>query len=151
MALFNFEMGINTPSDSLPQLQRGGSTPTSLEAATGNTMWFAYKPAVKVYIPAAKWLAIELYTGIEADITGVWGNLNSDYYKKNRKVPEQNYFFGMHGGIGLVFTAIPAIPLEIKTEYRHPLKGNTAIVPQGFYLSAQLHLAAPLHKNKDKH
>lgn len=151
MSLFNFEMGINTPheypGDTLPQFQRGGRIESRLLPADAKTMWFAYKPAMKFYIPLGRMCALELYGGIEVDVTKLWNKINTSYYEGHSEIPEQNFFFGAYGGTGFVFTAVPALPLEIKAEYRHPVKGNKAIVPQGFYLSAQLHLTAPLRRN----
>ena len=151
MQMFNFEMGLNTPSapgdaQTRYMFERGGSTPNSRAEATGKTMWFAYKPAIKFYIPCTKWLAIELYGGAEVDITGVWYKISKKYYNNDQTIPDQNFFVNAFGGAGFVLTGVPALPLEIKAEYRHPLKGNTALVPQGVYLSAQLHLTAPIKK-----
>lgn len=152
MSLFNFEMGINTPNEEpgseLPMFQRGGATEDKLEEADVKTMWFAYKPAVKFYIPLCKMLALQLYGGVEVDVTKLWNKLNTSYYEGNPDIPEQNFFFGAYGGTGFLITAAKVLPIEIKAEYRHPLKGNKVIVPQGFYLSAQLHLAAPIKTKK---
>ncbi len=161
MQMFNFEMGINTPNISKENpeqdrylFERGGYYLDERVEATAKTMWFAYKPAVKFYIPCTKWLAIELYGGAEVDLTKMWSKLNSTYYTGSRneagedglRIPEQNFFVGAYGGAGLMFTAVPQVPLEIKAEYRHPVKGNTALVPQGVYISAQVHLGNPIKK-----
>ena len=152
MQMFNFEMGINTPNPDkgIYMFERGGYLPDERVEATARTMWFAYKPAVKFYIPCTKWLAIELYGGVEVDLTYAWNFINSSYYAQSyaekQQVPEQNYFLSAYGGAGLMFTGIAPLPLEIKAEYRHPVQGNTALVPQGIYISAQLHLAAPIKK-----
>jgi hypothetical protein len=154
MQMFNFEMGVNTPDYDSPitrwQFERGGVTPDRRVEATPKTMWFAYKPAIKFYIPCTKWLALELYGGAEVDLTGMWYRINSKYYDDKQYIPDQNFFVGAFGGLGFMLTGVPPIPLEIKAEYRHPVKGNTALVPQGIYISAQLHLAAPLKRNKYK-
>ena len=84
-----------------------------------------------------------------------WNMVNSKYYEQTyntgtgtsaAQVPEQNWFVGAYGGLGFMFTPTPYTPIELKAEYRHPLQGNTALVPQGIYISAQLHLAAPTKK-----
>ena len=67
-------------------------------------------------------------------------------------MPEQNFFLGAFGGMGLLFQYVPALPVEIKAEYRHPITSGTVIsneniVPQGFYLTAQVHLGAPIHRD----
>ena len=161
MQMFNFEMGLNTPfvSEENPEqnrylFERGGENADERVEATAKTMWFAYKPAVKFYIPCTKWLAIELYGGAEVDLTKMWSKINSTYYtgyhnetnQDGLRIPEQNSFVGVYGGAGFMLTAVPQVPLEIKAEYRHPVKGNTALVPQGVYISAQLHLASPIKK-----
>ncbi len=161
MQMFNFEMGLNTPfvSEENPEqnrylFERGGYYLDERVEATAKTMWFAYKPAVKFYIPCTKWLAIELYGGAEVDLTKMWSKINSTYYtgyhnetnQDGLRIPEQNFFVSAYGGAGFMLTAVPQVPLEIKAEYRHPVKGNTALVPQGVYISAQLHLASPIKK-----
>ena len=161
MQMFNFEMGLNTPfvSEENPEqnrylFERGGENADERVEATAKTMWFAYKPAVKFYIPCTKWLAIELYGGAEVDLTKMWSKINSTYYtgyhnetnQDGLRIPEQNSFVGVYGGAGFMLTAVPQVPLEIKAEYRHPVRGNTALVPQGVYISAQLHLASPIKK-----
>ena len=161
MQMFNFEMELNTPfvSEENPEqnrylFERGGENADERVEATAKTMWFAYKPAVKFYIPCTKWLAIELYGGAEVDLTKMWSKINSTYYtgyhnetnQDGLRIPEQNSFVGVYGGAGFMLTAVPQVPLEIKAEYRHPVKGNTALVPQGVYISAQLHLASPIKK-----
>mgnify|MGYP007088293302 CR=1 FL=1 len=161
MQMFNFEMGLNTPfvSEEHPEqnrylFERGGYYLDERVEATAKTMWFAYKPAVKFYILCTKWLAVELYGGAEVDLTKMWSKINSTYYtgyhnetnQDGLRIPEQNFFVGAYGGAGLMFTAVPQVPLEIKAEYRHPVKGNTALVPQGVYISAQVHLANPIKK-----
>lgn len=154
MSLFNFEMGINTPretpGDVLTMFQRGGTSEDKAVSADAKTMWFAYKPTAKIYIPIAKWCAIQLYGGVEVDVTKLWDKISTNYYASDHAIPQQNYFVSGFGGAGFMFTAVPALPLEIKAEYRHPVKGNTALVPQGIYLSAQIHLTAPIRKDKQK-
>lgn len=160
MQMFNFEMGVNTPDYESPitrwQFERGGANtfnqpdPDKRIEADPKTMWFAYKPAIKFYIPCTKWLALELYGGAEVDLTGLWYKINSKYYNDNPNISNQNYFVGAFGGLGFMLTGVPPIPLEIKAEYRHPIQGNKVLVPQGIYISAQLHIAAPLKRNKYK-
>jgi hypothetical protein len=161
MQMFNFEIGVNTPGYTqtgtyLSTLMSGGGDTdgdgygNDLAEADKRTMWFAYKPAIKFYIPCTDWLAIELYGGVEIDLTTAWSKINAEYYELNKDIPGQNYFMGAYGGLGLMFTPAPAMPIEIKAEYRHPVQGNMDIVPQGFYLSAQLHLGAPIRKPAKK-
>ena len=159
MQMFNFEVGVNTPGWTeggtyLTKLMSGGELNhtgygSGLKEADAHTMWFAYKPAIKVYIPCSDWLAIELYGGIEIDLTTAWSRVNVEYYKQHQKdIPSRNYFIGAYGGLGLMLTPAPALPIEIKAEYRNPVQGNMDIVPQGFYLSTQLHIGAPIRKTQ---
>ena len=164
MQMFNFEIGVNTPGNTqsgtyLSTLMSGGGTNhtgsglgygSGLEEADARTMWFAYKPAIKFYIPCTDWLAIELYGGVEIDLTTAWSKINKEFYEMDPDIPAKNYFLGAYGGLGLMLTPAPAMPIEIKAEYRHPIQGNMDIVPQGFYLSAQLHLGAPIRKPAKK-
>ena len=153
MQLFNFEMGLNTEQNFNGPLYGGANanlqTQTivnDIQPADAKTMWFAYKPAIKFYIPCTKWMAVELYGGMEVDLCAVWSKINQSYYPVNSLIPAQNFFFSGFGGLGLMFTPTPYVPIELKAEYRHPIKGNTAIVPQGVYLSLQIHLATPTKK-----
>ena len=153
MQLFNFEMGLNTDQYFNGPLYGGAnadpktqSIVNDIQPADAKTMWFAYKPAIKFYIPCTKWMAVELYGGMEVDLCAVWSKINQSYYPVNSLIPAQNFFLSGFGGLGLMFTPTPYVPMELKAEYRHPVKGNTAIVPQGVYLSLQIHLATPTKK-----
>ena len=158
MQMFNFEIGVNTPGWTeggtyLTKLMSGGEPNytgygSGLAEANIYTMWFAYKPAIKFYIPCSDWLAIELYGGVEIDLTTAWSRINPNYYKYNKDIPNRNYFIGAYGGLGLMLTPAPVLPIEIKAEYRGPVHGNIDIVPQGFYLSTQLHIGAPIRKTQ---
>jgi hypothetical protein len=150
MQMFNFEMGLNSQEDFGSTLERGlggpsQNAPSNITNAEFKTMWFAYKPAMKFYIPCTKWLAVELYGGIEVELSKFWATMSRSYYP-DTSIPEQNFFFGAYGGLGFMFTPTPYVPLELKAEYRHPVKGNTMIVPQGMYISLQVHLAAKTRK-----
>ena len=153
MQLFNFEMGLNTDQYFNGPLYGGANADpktqtivNDIQPADAKTMWFAYKPAIKFYIPCTKWMAVELYGGMEVDLCAVWSKINQSYYPVNSLIPAQNFFFSGFGGLGLMFTPTPYVPMELKAEYRHPVKGNTAIVPQGVYLSLQIHIATPTKK-----
>lgn len=153
MQLFNFEMGLNTDQYFNGPLYGGANADpktqtivNDIQPADAKTMWFAYKPAIKFYIPCTKWMAVELYGGMEVDLCAVWSKINQSYYPVNSLIPAQNFFLSGFGGLGLMFTPTPYVPMELKAEYRHPVKGNTAIVPQGVYLSLQIHLATPTKK-----
>ena len=153
MQLFNFEMGLNTDQYFNGPLYGGAnadpktqSIVNDIQPADAKTMWFAYKPAIKFYIPCTKWMAVELYGGMEVDLCAVWSKINQSYYPVNSLIPAQNFFLSGFGGLGLMFTPTPYVPMELKAEYRHPVKGNTAIVPQGVYLSLQIHIATQTKK-----
>ena len=160
--LFDFEFGVNTPGKTkhgvnLPTIGRGGMTPDSITSGSLSTMWFAWKPSIKFYVPATSWLAAEVYAGAHVDITALWSQIHKSYYKSNPLVPAQNTFVGAHVGVGLLFGGPVAVPIELKCEYRHPIPltkeidgtvytSNHALVPQGVYLSAQLHVGWILDK-----
>jgi hypothetical protein len=129
----------------LPSAENPNRYGKGIVEATASTMWFAYKPAIKFYIPCTSWLAAEVYGGVSVEITKLWNKMNTTYYEYDN-IPNQNYFLGAYGGVGLVFQAVAALPIEIKAEYRHPVQGNPDIIPQGFYLCGQLHLGAPIKK-----
>ena len=150
-SLLDFEFGVNTPGSTkhgvyLPAVGRGGETPDKIEYAKVNSMWFAYKPSIKAYIPLAAWLAAEVYVGAQVDITSLWGKVLPTYYP-DPVVPAQNWFSGGFGGVGLLFEGKMAIPIEIKCEYRQQSNGNMALMPQGFYLGAQFHEGWRLDKH----
>ena len=163
--LLDFEFGVNTPGMTkngvdLPTIGRGGSTPGSIADAKFNTMWFAWKPTVKFYVPATSWLAAEVYAGAHVDITYLWSQVHKTYYKNDPLIPVQNFFVGAHVGVGLLFAGPVGVPIELKCEYRHPVSvtktvdghtftSNYALVPQGFYLGLQLHVGWMLD-NKGK-
>ena len=156
MQLFNLELGLNTPGFTesgveLTTLMGGGEGERKkqlnpegygegLIEAVGSTMWFAYKPSIKFYIPCTSWLALELYGGVELDISRIWSKPEEEYLAR------QNFFLDVYGGLGLLFQGVTQLPLELKTEYRHPAMGNPDIVPQGFYLSLQVHLGTATKK-----
>lgn len=157
MQWLNFEFGVNntcTTNDSvqLTRFMRGGANETDnhnsgIIEATAKEMWFAYRPAIKFYIPLSKHCAAELYGGVSVDVTRLWNRVKTDFYT-DPSIPQDNFFLGSFGGLGFMFTGSAYLPLEIKCEYRHPHMGNKAIVPQGFYLTAQLHIGCPIHRNK---
>ena len=129
MSFFQFEMG--------QPFQKGDltNTVTGKTEADGKTMWFAYKPGVKIYIPLGKYVALQLAGGVELDITKIWSGISKKYTYN-----PDNWFMDAYGGVGLYFTPIPQIPIELKAEYRHPVMGNKLLMPQGFYITAQVHL-----------
>jgi hypothetical protein len=150
MQMFNFEIGLNSTTKG-EVWEHGNAAKNGFETTNvAKEMWFAYKPAMKFFIPCCKWMAIELYGGVEVDMTAVWGKVNKKYYESCPDIPEQNFFFAPYGGMGLVLYPVHAIPIELKAEYRHPMqikgRGNLNIIPQGVYVTAQLHLATRTKK-----
>jgi len=152
----NFEFGVNntcTTSNGvqLTRYMRGGNDEyanhhSGVIEATGREMWFAYKPGLKVYIPINEFCAALVYGGLSVDITRMWSSFFKHYYP-NTDIPANNYFMGSYVGAGFVFMGTIYMPVEIKCEYRHPHTGNKGIVPQGFYLSAQVHLGKPYKRH----
>lgn len=151
--LLNFDFGVNTPGRTkhgvgLPVIGNGADPALradSIAKGSMGTMWFAWKPCLKFYIPATKWLAGEVYVGAEVDITTLWSQVAPKYYKPGFD-PAWNHFVGGFGGIGLLFAGKIGVPIELKCEYRCPSKGNRALVPEGFYLSAQFHIGWMLNE-----
>lgn len=93
MQILNFEMGINqettirgTPTRYIYTFERGGENSDERVEATSKTKWFAYKPAVKFYVPCTKWLALELYGGIEVDITKMWSKIATVLITQNLRI-----------------------------------------------------------------
>jgi hypothetical protein len=159
MQLFNMELGLNTPGVTesgvtLTTLMGGGEGDpnkkknpegygSGLIEAVGSTMWLAYKPSIKFYIPCTSWLAVVIYGGIELDISKIWSKVETE------ELARQNFFLAGYGGLGLMFQAVQQLPLELKAEYRHPAMGNPDIIPQGFYLTVQAHLGMATKKYPD--
>ena len=141
MSLLNFEMGLNNTcmtasGDSLFTFMGGGAN-NDLVKASMTTMWFNYKPTIHAYIPITDWLAATVYTGVDVDLCGLWYKIIPGYYVE-ATTPANNFHVGIIAGAGFRFTPHGQCPIDIQCEYRHPLKGNTAIIPQGFYLTAQV-------------
>ena len=102
----------------------------------GVTPWVGYKPSMHFYIPIAKWLAITPYGGASVDCTYLGKYLVKDYEWKK----EENFYCDVFGGLGFYLTGIPAIPLEVRAEYRYPvIKNSVHAMSQGFYISGRLH------------
>lgn len=120
MSLLNFEMGIVPKEDN----------------KIGVTPWVGYKPSMHFYIPILKWLAISPYLGASVDCSYI-GTYLIQNYEWNK---EEKFFVDLYGGLGFYLTGVPAIPLEIRAEYRYPVVQNTMnAMSQGFYVSGRLH------------
>ena len=145
--LLDFEFGVNTPGKTKHDIElgregsMGGASEYSIEPAKLKSMWFAWKPSIKFYVPATNWLAAEVYAGAFVDITGMWNKICPGYYTgPTADAPERNHFVGGFGGIGLLFAGPVAVPVELKCEYRCPSQGNRMLMPEGFYLGLQVHI-----------
>ena len=141
MSLLNFEMGLNNTcvtasGDSLTTFMGGGAN-NDIIGAEISTMWFNYKPTINAYIPITDWLAATIYTGVDVDLCGLWYKIRPGYYS-SPSIPANNFHLGIIAGAGLRFTPHGQFPMDIRCEYRHPVMGNTGIIPQGFYLTAQI-------------
>lgn len=124
MSLLNVELGIvKDASDKV-----------------GVTPWVGYKPSMHFYIPLAKCLALSPYGGASIDCTYLGQYLVKNYEWDK----EKNFYVDVFGGLGFYLTGVPAVPLEIRAEYRYPVIKNTMnAMSQGFYVSARLHFAKP--------
>ena len=151
--LLDFEFGVNTPGPTKHGISlgkegsMGGETEYSIANAKLKSMWFAWKPCIKFYVPATNWLAAEVYAGAFVDITSLWDKVCKGYYTgATADAPERNHFVGGFGGVGLLFAGPVAVPMELKCEYRCPSKGNRMLMPEGFYLGLQVHIGWMLNE-----
>ena len=103
------------------------------------TKRFAYKPQVRFYIPATKFLSVVPYGGVEIDMSYV-GTYFSEKYQYDFAT---QFYVNAIGGAALNLSILPNVPLEVKFEYRHPIKcvDSNPPAPKGFYISAQLYFA----------
>lgn len=126
----NFELGVGSSED---------------RSGTFCSQWLAYRPTVQFYIPLGRLMAVSPYGGCAVDCSYLGQYLIKDYqYDK-----ENNYFLDVYGGVSLYFTFIPAIPIELRAEYRHPVVLNERDpLNAGAYVSARIHFAKPLGRNR---
>ena len=146
ISVFNFEMAIPFEKGVAGGYSRTNTDGTNV---TGKDIWFGWKPSVKFYIPCTSWLAVEAYGGCEMDFSCPFRKINP-----LNPASDDNWFVAPFGGIGLMFTPLTMMPIEVKAEYRHPVNapaphnnaatGNLSLIPQGFYLTFQIHLAHKL-------
>ena len=107
---------------------------------------FAYKPEIRIYIPATKEMAAVLYGGPEVDASYLAHklvktysyNLYSDFYV--------NAVFG----VAFNFSAVASFPLEVKAEYRRRILPGTVDPAQysGFYFGVKLYMGQAFKREK---
>lgn len=105
---------------------------------------FAYKPAIRIYIPVLPYLSLVPYGGAEIDASYIGQYLDHNYtYDKTT-----DFYINAVGGVALNLTAAKHVPMEIKVEYRHPvLEGtNGALHSKGIYIGAQIYFGSVFKK-----
>jgi len=104
----------------------------------------AYKPQLRVFLPANKYLAVVPYAGFTVDISGIAKLAKKDAdYDKSRDL-----YASFLCGVSAYCTIIKKMPFEVKAEFRTPMVDpangshptpNPTLHPQGFYLSTQIY------------
>lgn len=126
----NFELGVGSVED---------------RQGTFCSQWLAYRPTVQFYIPLGKLMAISPYGGCAVDCSYLGQYLIRDYEFDKAN----NYFMDVYGGLSLYFSFIPAIPIELRAEYRHPLVLNERDrINAGAFVSARIHFAKPIGRSR---
>ena len=97
----------------------------------------AYKPSLRIYLPAAKCFAFVPYGGVALDASALGQYLVKGYdYDKDR-----DFYLSAVAGLAFHLSAAPYVPIELRVEYRHPIitPSGTNMYSQGVYLGAQLY------------
>lgn len=122
-----------------------GASPMAVEMSI--SPWdtrVAYKPTIRVYIPATKLFSIAPYAGTTVDMSGIGKFFAKGYdYNKSR-----DFYVNAIAGVALNVSVLKHVPFEIKAEYRHPIISPTRVNlnSKGFYLSAQIYIGCPIRK-----
>jgi len=120
-----------------------GVSPLAVEmAVTPFDTRVAYKPTVRIYIPALKYLSVVPYAGTAVDISGI-GKISPKYdYDK-----ERDFYVNVIAGVAVNCSFLKYVTVELKAEYRHPMVSPTRhLTGQGFYISTQIYLGLPKRK-----
>lgn len=105
---------------------------------------FAYKPALRFYLPVGKCFAFVPYGGAEVDASYL-----ATYIDKQYTYDVTNDFYvNAYAGLALNLSAQNVFAAEIKIEYRHPVRvpTNGALNPQGVYVGAQIYFCKTFKK-----
>ncbi len=106
----------------------------------------AYKPTVRIYLPAAKCFAFVPYGGVALDATYLGQYLVKNYdYDKDR-----DFYLSAVAGLAFHLSAAAYVPMDVKVEYRHPIITPTSggLHSQGVYIGAQLYFGSIWDKKK---
>ncbi len=77
----------------------------------------AYRPTISLYLPAAKCFAFVPYFSANVDATYL-----GTYFKKDFVYNiGTDFYAGIIAGLGMEISGVPALPMRIQVEYRHPL------------------------------
>ena len=97
----------------------------------------AYKPQLRAFLPATKYLAVVPYAGFTVDISGIskLAKKDADYDRA------RDLYSSFLCGISAYCTIVKRMPFEVKAEFRTPMvtPTNGTLHPQGFYLSTQIY------------
>ena len=98
----------------------------------------AYKPSLRVYVPVTKNLAVVPYGGVLVDASALTS-------PKGSYIPERDFYMNGFAGLALHLSAARRVPVELKAEYRFPIKqlSSAEFYPPGFYLSTQIYISKP--------
>ena len=98
----------------------------------------AYKPSLRVYVPVTKNLAVVPYGGVLVDASALTS-------PKGSYMPERDFYMNGFAGLALHLSAARRVPVELKAEYRFPIKqlSSAEFYPPGFYLSTQIYIGKP--------
>lgn len=107
--------------------------------------WVTYKPSIQFYVPFCKCMALSAFGGCAVSMSGI-----RPYFDKNYTFnKEEDHFVDVFGGMSLYMTFVPAIPFEVRAEYRHPVVRNQGdVLSEGLYVSARIHFAKPFGRKK---
>ena len=77
----------------------------------------AYRPTISLYLPAAKCYAFVPYVSANVDATYLGTYFKKDFVYNT----DTDFYAGIIVGLGMEISGVPALPMRIQVEYRHPL------------------------------
>lgn len=105
---------------------------------------FSWKPQARVYIPTTKYLVVVPYGGAQVDMSyiGTYFSETYDYRIENE------FYVNAFVGVAANFSILPNVPLEVKAEYRFPIRSVNLDppAPKGFYLGANIYFGLTYKK-----
>jgi hypothetical protein len=116
-----------------------GMSPLAVEMSVSpRRQKVVYKPSIRLYVPLAKCFTFVPYAGVLVDATCLGNYLIPDYSYDFY----HEFFMNAFAGVAFNLSVIKSLPMEIKLEYRHPIKQVTYsdYYARGLYLSTQLYI-----------